>query len=262
MISLDDFYSNRIITFDDVRNVNSNELATDTSGDITYTLNEHGVRSVSICDRSEYQILTLGCSWTMGIGVEFDKTWPQLISKKFKSAGVWNYGMYGISCSFIIRQCFKILNSGYIPDAIFVLWPGFSRREYFTSLGKYRKIGGHRLANDDDVVWKNNTPDIAFLELQNDYQDISEFWISYNFLVTLCNSYKIKLSHSIVGYYYEIFMANYEVLNKFINTDTFFVPTTSYQNDYGGSDGSHPGVEWHDKFATEFYNFINENNDE
>ena len=90
MISLDDFYSNRIITFDDVRNMNSNELATDTSGDITYTLNEHGVRSVSICDRSEYQILTLGCSWTMGIGVEFDKTWPQLISKKFKSAGVWN----------------------------------------------------------------------------------------------------------------------------------------------------------------------------
>ena len=76
-----DFLSDNLITFPQYVNQNIDKMATDKSGNINYKMNEHGFRSTSITESSHFNILTLGCSWTIGLGVEQDKI-AELISNK------------------------------------------------------------------------------------------------------------------------------------------------------------------------------------
>ena len=68
-----DFLSDNLITFPQYVNQNIDKMATDKSGNINYKMNEHGFRSTSITESSNFNILTLGCSWTIGLGVEQEK---------------------------------------------------------------------------------------------------------------------------------------------------------------------------------------------
>ena len=52
-------------------------------------MNEHGYRSNSFKDKSEYNILTLGCSWTMGVGVRNEAIWPTLVKEKIQTSLVF-----------------------------------------------------------------------------------------------------------------------------------------------------------------------------
>ncbi len=79
-------------------------IASDTKDDgtILYKMNEHGYRSNSFKNKSEFNVLTLGCSWTMGVGVRNEAIWPQLISEQIenkiqKKVTLFNYGTYGVS---------------------------------------------------------------------------------------------------------------------------------------------------------------------
>lgn len=256
MSSLNNIFSNDITEFTQYKNKVLYEMATDKTGKIEYKMNEHGYRSKPLKGKHDMNILTLGCSWTMGVGVDNDKIWPSMIGKQFDNSIVFNYGMYGVSCSFISKLCYKILHSGIVPDLILVMWPGFSRRDYINKDGEYRKIGGFRMAHNDDVVWRNREEDLNFLELQNDYQDINEFWLSYKFLESLCNNFGIKVHHTIVGYYYEIFEKHYEYLKSFIDEDNFFIPKSVYKNDLKAVDGEHPSERWHKEFSDEFFRTI------
>lgn len=231
-------------------------------GSITYSMNEHGYRSKSFDIRTEYNVLTLGCSWTMGIGVNEKSVWGNVLTDKLqnilfdKKITHFNYGMYGCSTSFIAKQLYKITKTKIIPDMVLIMWPGFSRRDYLTEDGMFRKIGGFRHASKKDLVWKNESEDLSFIELQNDFQDMMIFWESYKFVETLAKLHNIKIFHTIAGYYYEIFMKNIQHLNYVIDKNTFFLPTDCYKNDLLGRDKIHPGEQWHQNFGNSFFNFI------
>ena len=124
-----EYLSNDIITFPSYKDKVLQEMATDTTGLIEYRMNEHGYRSNSLTQSGGKKILTLGCSWTMGVGVDNDNIWPTLVGNRYDKSVVCNYGMYGTSCEFIAKQYYKILHSGYKPDIVLVIWPGFSRRD-------------------------------------------------------------------------------------------------------------------------------------
>ena len=254
MINLDNIISNDLIINQNYANKQLYELATDKSGLIKYNMNEHGYRSISPKEKSEYNVLTLGCSWTMGIGVDNEHIWPNIVSKNLGKS--FNYGMYGVSTSFVAKTFHKFIKSEFTPNIVLIMWPGFSRRDYINEDGQFRKIGGFRLANDSDVVWKNNDEDVLFLQLRNDYQDLMIFWEAYTFVENTAKLYGIKVFHTIAGYYYDVFSNLQPHLNNTIDYNRFFNPIDCYKNDLMGADNQHPGKDWHSEFGEKFYEFI------
>lgn len=136
------------------------------------------------------------------------------------------------------------------------MWPGFSRRDYITEAGEFRKIGGFRTATKEDPVWRNSEEDLLFLQLRNDNQDLMEFWEAYQFVELISKAYKIRTFHTIAGYYYKIYENLKPKLEMTINYSTFYEPRDCYQNDHKAADKQHPGELWHKNFANKFYSFI------
>jgi len=238
-------------------------IASDTKddGSILYKMNEHGYRSNSFKDKSEYNILTLGCSWTMGVGVRNEAIWPTLVKEKIqnklqKKVSLFNYGTYGVSTSFTAKNFYKIATSEVKSDLVLIMWPGFSRRDYLKDTGVFKKIGGFRLAHERDVIWKNEEEDKLFVELRNDYQDLMVFWESYKLVEITAKLYNIQVIHTIAGYYYDIFKELKPHLKDTIDYNIFFEPTDCYQTDFNGRDNHHPGEKWHLDFSNKFFNFI------
>ena len=255
MKSLNNILSNDIIAYPQYANKTLNSLASDNSGLITYKMNKHGYRaSKPYKTVPQYNVLALGCSWTMGIGVDNNLIWPTLMGDRL--GRVYNYGMYGASVSFVAKTFYKFVNSEKIPDIAIIMWPGFSRRDYITEAGEFRKIGGFRAATNEDPVWRNSEEDLLFLQLRNDNQDLMEFWEAYQFVELISKAYKIKTFHTIAGYYYEIYKNLKPKLEKTINYSTFYEPEDCYQNDHKAADKQHPGEVWHRSFADNFYSFI------
>ena len=242
MKSLNNILSNDIISYPQYANKTLSTLASDNSGLITYEMNEYGYRtSKTVREVPQYNVLTLGCSWTMGIGVDNNLIWPTLMGDRL--GRMHNYGMYGVSTSFITKTLYKFLNSIKTPD-------------YITETGEFRKIGGFRTATNKDPVWRNNEEDLLFLQLRNDNQDLMEFWEAYQFVESLSKLYRIKTFHTVAGYYYEIYKKLKPKLENTINYRTFYEPRDCYQNDHKAADQQHPGEAWHKAFADGFYGFI------
>jgi hypothetical protein len=263
MRDVDYFLGDKVIINEKYVNKTLKTIASDTEDDgtIGYRMNEHGYRSESFKDKHSYNVLTLGCSWTMGVGVEYEHTWPYLMKTRFQfvkeqEVGLFNYGMYGASPSFIAKNLYKIVTTEITPDVVLIMWPGFSRRDYLKEDGSFRKIGGFRKAHDKDPVWRNDDEDLLFLQLRNDNQDLMEFWEAYKFVELIAAHWDIKIYHTIAGYYYEVFKSLEPNLKQAINYDTFFDPSSCYKNDFKGRDGEHPGKDWHLEFTNNFFKFI------
>lgn len=95
-------------------------------GAITYKINSHGFR----CDEFEFNsncIVTLGCSFTMGIGLPVQSVWPSLVGKALEST-VYNLSWGGNSAD----TCFRLAEfwlPRLKPKAVFMLTPPSSRFE-------------------------------------------------------------------------------------------------------------------------------------
>jgi hypothetical protein len=98
---------------------------------ITYQYNSHGFRCVEFDSTPAY--LALGCSFTEGVGLPIEQTWPAILSDKLQQP-VLNLGVGGSS----LDTCFRLLN--YYLDklniiGVFILEPSADRFELF-ELGK------------------------------------------------------------------------------------------------------------------------------
>lgn len=93
---------------------------------ITYKINSHGFR----CDEFELNsdcIIALGCSFTMGIGLPIESTWPTLVGTALNKK-VYNLSWGGAS----IDTCFRWANywiPKLKPAAVFLLAPPPQRFE-------------------------------------------------------------------------------------------------------------------------------------
>lgn len=106
---------------------NPNSIYSDT--DITYTWNSHGFRSDEFVDDGRDCIIALGCSYTTGLGVPVDHTWPNLLRDKIDpNMKIYNMSLAATSGDYIVRALYKTIEI-LKPKAVFVLWPGFASRE-------------------------------------------------------------------------------------------------------------------------------------
>lgn len=92
---------------------------------IEYVYNSHGFRDEEFDERPNY--IAVGCSFTEGIGLRNNQSWPRKLSKLL-GVHVWNLGIGGASAD----TCFRILEH-YIdllkPQAVFLLLPPPMRLE-------------------------------------------------------------------------------------------------------------------------------------
>lgn len=116
--------------------------------EITYSFNDKGHRSKKIedIDQDNY-ILFTGCSHTMGVGLELEKTYPYLLSKELKmdyyNLGLPATGMDVVEYN-VLTWLFTIKKK---PKLIVIQWPDHSR---FLEYDFLRNNGIQRGSFSDD----------------------------------------------------------------------------------------------------------------
>ena len=154
---------------------------------IQYKLNKKGYRAPEFeeLDYTKYRIACYGCSYTFGVGVKNEDTWPEQlrISNEIPSdSQIWNMGLPGASNDLITRL---IYHSAPIiqPQVIFVQWTIPHRREYVDKKGQIRKI----LTNHPKFWMDNTNAYRAFMTLANDEWDDYCFEKNVTFTRLLCD---------------------------------------------------------------------------
>ena len=97
----------------------------------------------------EYDIYCIGCSFTFGIGLETQDTWPELLSKKL-DCSVGNYGVPGMSVHGCFRQVLYCLENLDVKKII-VLLPPFERMFY-----KFKFLGNNAYYNYTPMGTENS----------------------------------------------------------------------------------------------------------
>ena len=179
---------------------------------IDYTFNEYGFRSDRFDQRTDFNILTSGCSLTVGIGVKYENTWTQLLKTHFnRPTTVWNLAQSSTSPDYVVRSIYKTIDI-LKPDLVAVCWPAESRFE---------------LPKDKHLLMDYQLGTADYPELLE-----NPLWASHNFqknillLKQICLARNIPLVHGPGDH-----------------TDFGIDPDDSAR------DGSHPGNKWHREYA-------------
>jgi len=180
--------------------------------EITYQFNEHGFRSDSFNQRTDFNILTSGCSLTVGIGVKYENTWTQQLKTHFNQpTTVWNLAQSSTSPDYVVRSIYKTIDI-LKPNLVAVCWPAESRIE----LPKDK----HWLTD-----YQLDTAEYPKL-LENPNWAYHNFQKNIILLKQICLVRNIPLVHGPGEY-----------------TDFGINPDTTAR------DGSHPGDKWHKEYA-------------
>lgn len=159
------------------------------------------------------QSAAFGCSLTFGIGVDEGQDWPSLLE-------LYNLGRPGSSNDRLVRMAVDYILE-YQPDEIFVLWTFPERREWLDDAGILKKFNPSRVSEQDTYWHRSHTV------LSNMHAD------AYNL------DRNRLLLHTISKYH--------QVSVKELNYSD--LPWKGFST---GSDGAHPGADWHAYAAETF----------
>jgi len=219
-----------------------NSSGSDNSGKCTYSYNELGFRGDSI-HKKGFRIMSLGCSFTEGVGVNNDETWPHQFTKLISNGVNLNFGTGGRSTDFVTR-CLITYFDIIKPDLVLIMYPKPFRREVYTKDGGIEPfmptaVWGYLKDTEEGQKIQNN-----LIELQNDNE---------NFI----NWYK---NHLLIKYFLESKGCNW-VWNGNREVPIEYQEENRFDGDYHkfidlGSDGGHPGPKHNKLYASKLYNFI------
>ena len=197
---------------------------------ITYRYNSLGHRSKEISSLNlENYILCVGCSNTEGIGVEEDKTYPYLLSKKL-NCDFYNLGIGGTGIDVTLHNLviwFSVVST--LPKALIIQWPDVTRTMTGTSDTTLHPRG---MWSTDDSLYEN------FIDLAH----------QINFLAA-----KKMMADRIIRAIAANIPVIYFGMGKIIpfNEDTIIEPIIDYARDL-----SHPGIKSHARFAESIHDYL------
>lgn len=109
-------------------------------GSISYIFDKYGFRTKT--KPRDADIFCFGCSFTFGLGVEEEKTWPSVLGKLAGDTAL-NFGV----CSGSLETCYRLLkvwlDDGVKADTVCILVPPLSRREVLYSNGAWQNVTGN-----------------------------------------------------------------------------------------------------------------------
>lgn len=123
---------------------------------IEYKLNSFGFRCNDIEFLEDDYLLFTGCSYTEGVGLHLENTYPHLIAKKL-SKTYYNLAIGGTGPDIVKHNLIMFLSYMYkikLPKYIIIQWPDFSRLTFFNKNFKRHHINPY-----------NNLPNL-FRELE------------------------------------------------------------------------------------------------
>jgi len=199
--------------------------------DIKYTFNEHGFRSDSFYDEAAFRILIVGCSMSVGVGVDQHEIWANKLKQKIadyttQSVVAYNLSTSGASSDYVTRTIYKV-DADLKPHLVFVYWPPITRLEL-------------PYEHNDGKIIQTAIEDSGFPK-----QLVDEDYLLFNFRKNL--SFLRTMFHS----HYSSFFCNPVVetlIQHQMQDNNPFVMNT------GARDGMHPDSDWHERVADHFFN--------
>ena len=262
-----------------------------------YNLNKYRFRSeeFSTFNSKNINILTIGCSNSVGIGIPNECTWSELLKEKIflnndKEVHIYNLSVSGGNIRLLIKNIITFINTVGCPNYIFALFPDSTRYILFDkNLMRYFNYTWFVSDNlpeskKEEISLKHNQYSITY---QNEYKHENNLFdtiLYIHLLESMCNLYNINFKwgswHSGDNEIYKnISFKNYI---EFKNINDFYVPldyfhTLSKLNKIAvmqnkelldkknindkpfwviGSDLAHPGTYWHEQVANIFFESI------
>jgi hypothetical protein len=214
----------------------------DNTGKCQYTYNELGFRSESPT-KNGYKIMSIGCSFTEGVGVNDNQTWPSNFSKMIPNGVDLNFGCGGRSNDYIVR-CLLSYYDYVKPDLVLIMYTFLNRREVYTENGQIEPFMSGNSWGFLKEQEQGRIIQDSLTNVQNRNEDIVN-WYKNHLIVTQF----LKLNNS-----------------KFLWNGGLDVPTDmtdenrfdgEYKNfiDYG-ADGAHPGPKHNLEYAKKLYNHL------
>ena len=212
-----------------VYNERIQDLISPTDVSVTYNINEDGYRTpeFSTYDDSKLQVLCFGCSYTFGVGVNNENTWPEILRNSDllpTGAQVWNLGVPGSSNDSLVRRIYHAVRT-IRPNIIFVQWSIPHRREHVENDGSIRRI-----LTNHPKLWLDNSPEYrAYMTLANPAYD------QYN---------------------WEKNVAFMEAYTKMSGCTFVWAHIADFPFNEPARDGIHPGAKDHEGFAELMYDTL------
>jgi len=145
-----------------------------TKDSITYNINKYGFRSDDFDDTGD-NIVFLGCSITVGIGVQWENIFSKIISDTLKLK-CFNLGIGGGSMDSCFRYAYYWLER-LKPKIVVLLEPGKYRKEIKVNDGFYHNILPHlNFKNDNSILWSQGTS-AKSLGIKEEYEVFYKDWI-------------------------------------------------------------------------------------
>lgn len=144
----------------------------DNSNLVDYKFNDYGYRASFDYEPllDDKKIICIGCSFTEGIGLSEEETWPYLLSKKIGLPYI-NLGLAGGSQGYVMWQIMNVLNN-IQQNNIFVLSP---------PTGRFFELTDTQFENKQS--WDVET----LTESYSNFYDLNDFMVS-----SICKAYNIS----------------------------------------------------------------------
>ncbi|MBF0354354.1 MAG: hypothetical protein HQL43_03855 [Alphaproteobacteria bacterium] len=220
---------------------------------VIYRWNSHGYRCAEFSQPGKLSVLTIGCSWAMGSGLNEEDTFAHMLCKRlhdFFSVPVsnWNLGFGGKSNDYIARTlcaAVPILR----PDFVFVNFTHFGRREYFTSDGRCFDFQHNQLDLEKQgiIKWTMVNREIVknMVGLTSQFDDNMNFYKNYQLIELLLQNYNIPWFYSATSPSMIIPLIDFLDADRFLGFGLELIDTAH--------DESHPGPESNHFFADRLF---------
>ena len=217
----------------------------DDTGKCIYTYNELGFRGDSV-KKKGFKIMSIGCSFTEGVGVDDTETWPYQFTNLIPNGVNMNFGTGGRSNDFITR-CLLTYYDVIKPDLVLIMYTNPFRREFYTKDGDIEPFmptasWGYLKETDDGIKTQE-----YLTHLQNNNEDI-------------INWYK---NHLLIKYFLESKKCNWIWNGGELKSLEYDEPNR-FDGDYGeyldlGVDNYHPGPIHNKTYSHKLYDFVSKN---
>ncbi len=212
--------------------------------DVSYRFNEYGFRCREFSDRSEINVISMGCSWTIGMGLPYEYTFSEMFCAMLseytgKSVTNWNLAIPGKSNDYMSRV---LLNAVPLlkPDIGIICFTAASRREYFdVSCHNYDLMP---TADPETPGLLKITKEIYehYYGLASKYDDQMNFYKNYKLIEMLMNQHDIKWAFTSVedG---QVISKVMKALTQNLDMEKFLGFGPERVVDFG-RDNQHPGI--------------------
>ena len=170
------------------RNLKTDKSTNDTSGLCTYTYNSLGFRGDEPT-KNGFKIMSIGCSYTEGVGVNDNETWPHQFAKLVPNGVDLNFGCAARSNDYIVRCLFTFYDIAN-PDLVLIHYTHSHRREYYTdknNIEPYMPTSTWDYMENDKTGKRIHT---SLTYLQNDNEDFINWYKNHQLIKLFLESKK------------------------------------------------------------------------